>query len=543
MLAKEAQRLGVSIAAVSKVTIGRYERGQSRPSALYALLLCRSLSVEPADLALDDLLTPERVEMLLDSVVEASSRRVGAHRAASWAHDQRTPASPEPHQLPADLADFVGRVGELSSLVAILDPSREPRSGLPGICVIAGKPGVGKSALAVHAGHRLISRFPDVQLYVDLRGVDAEPQQPHAILRWFLHSLGIPEAEIPQSLERCAALYRSAIHARRALVVLDNALDEAQVRPLLPGSSDAAVIITSRSRLRTLPGSHLIELGELHREEAMDLLERLAGDERMQREPDAAQEIMRACAGLPLALRIAGAALKGQQLWTVTRLALRLADERDRLDLLRLGDLDVRASFDLSYRELRPADARVFRLLSVIPGTDWSAGLVAALIEGGLREAEDALDHLREMQLVEVAAGGRYRLHDLLRLFASEHLRAEEPASEPRSGRSRALRWYLDSARAAAQELSVTRGQPSVIWFETERANLLQAVVTAHYHRCWDVGIGIAEALSSFLSLRGYRGDQEVVLELAYDCAVQLGDRFAEARILLNLGTMRAKQG
>jgi tetratricopeptide (TPR) repeat protein len=451
-------------------------------------------------------------------------------------------------------------VAELAQVLAVVNQQRAQGPVTTRICVIAGKPGAGKSALAIRAAHALKPLFADVQLYVDLRGADDEPRPPEAVLAGFLRDLGVADEVLPPDLPGRAALFRSLLSDRRAVIVLDNARDEAQLRPLLPAGADCAVLITSRPRLASLPSADLINLTEQSLDAAVDLLARLAGADRIFPENEAAMQIVELCGGLPLALRIAAATLKAKPHWSVARLVDRLQDERRRLDLLRAGDLDVRASFELSYRGLTTAQARAFRLLGLLPGPDFSIEVVAAMLACDQVEAEDLLEELQEAQLVDPVGDRRYRLHDLLRAFARERLATEEGDHDRASAQERVLAWYLDTARVTADKLphdlhqgtggsrgedpaeAVTQ-QSALDWFEAERLSLVPAVARAVAVHRWEVAIGIAHALIGFFAMRAFWGDEQRTQELALESARQLGDQHGAGRILVNLGRVYAKQG
>ncbi|MEU9844774.1 tetratricopeptide repeat protein, partial [Actinomadura sp. NPDC048032] len=360
-----------------------------------------------------------------------------------------------PAQLPPDLADFTGRSAELGRLRECV------AAGTPGgavlITAISGKPGVGKSSLVQHFGHELAGRFPDGQLYVDLRGAEDEVAQTTGdVLGWFLRSLGVREYDVPDRVSERAALYRSRLANRRVLVVLDNARDEAQVRPLLPGASGCLVLVTSR-RWLALEGAEVLPLDLFSAEEAIELLRRIAGD-GVDAEPEHAAEVVRLCGYLPLAVRIAGT-LAARRSWTPARLAARLADEHKRLSRLKHGDLDVRAAFTLSYRELSGPEAHLFRLLGTLVTLEFDADLAGALL-GEEREADptDLLDALADATLIEEIASARFHIHDLIRLFARELLNQEGDAAVERA-RDRMLTWYGQKMNAAVQPLTRRPGQ------------------------------------------------------------------------------------
>ncbi len=332
-----------------------------------------------------------------------------------------------PAQLPADLPDFTGRTEELSRLTRLL--SADDPDGIR-IVVLDGGGGVGKTGLAVHAAHQVRDHYPDGQLYLDLAGSRPQPLEPSAALASFLTALGAEPGRRTESLADRAARYRSTLAGRRVLVLLDDARDAAQIRPLLPAGAGSVVLVTSRTRLADLAGAVHLVLGELPAEEAVRLLGLIAGPERVADEPAAAAQVVTACGRLPLAVRIAGARLAVRPNWTVASLAGRLAAAGGRLDELRVGDLAVRASFRLSYDRLDPVPAGLFALLGHWPGHDLAVPAAAALAGLPVAETEQALEELVDRHLLESPAAGRYRQHDLLHAFAGELLADEvDPAS------------------------------------------------------------------------------------------------------------------
>ncbi len=326
---------------------------------------------------------------------------------------EESPAFVPPAQLPADVSDFSGRskmVGELRDVL------RAGSGQAVVVTSLAGIGGVGKTTLAVHVAHSLRPDFPDGQLYVDLRGAGASPADPAVVLGDFLHALGAPDA--PDSLDQRAALYRSLLADKRMLILLDNARDAGQLRPLIPGVSGNAVMVTSRSRLAELPGAHLVDIEELTPDEALALFSAIVGAERVGAEPEAALQVVTSCGFLPLAVRIAAARLASRPRWSVSDLARRLADQRNRLQELQLGNLAVETTLGLGYAQLRPEEARAFRLLALVDSPDLPLSAVAALLGTAEQEAEDLAEALVEANMLECFTPGRYRYHDLLRLYA-----------------------------------------------------------------------------------------------------------------------------
>ncbi|MFF9816549.1 BTAD domain-containing putative transcriptional regulator [Streptomyces sp. NPDC014006] len=351
---------------------------------------------------------------------------------------------PRPAQLPATVPDFTGRAAFVRELGEIL-ASAEGR--VMAVSALAGIGGVGKTTLAVHVAHQARAAFPDGQLYVDLQGAGARAAEPETVLGSFLRALGTADSAIPDSLEERAALYRSVLDGRRVLVLLDNARDAAQVRPLLPGTAGCAALVTSRVRMLDLAGAHLVDLDVMAPDEALALFTKIVGEERVGSEREAALDVVAACGFLPLAIRIAASRLAARRTWTVSVLAAKLADERRRLDELQAGDLAVKATFELGYGQLEPAQARAFRLLGLADGPDISLAAAAAVLDLPAEDTEDLLESLVDTSLLESAAPGRYRFHDLVRLYARACAERDEwPPREREAAVSRLLDFYLSTA-------------------------------------------------------------------------------------------------
>ncbi|MFF0573126.1 AfsR/SARP family transcriptional regulator [Streptosporangium saharense] len=398
---------------------------------------------------------------------------------------------PRPAQLPAAVNDFTGRrhiVARLRTLLA----TRAGSDGVP-VAAISGIGGVGKTTLAVHLAHTMQDLFPDGQLYADLRGYGEEPAAAESVLAAFLRGLGLPPDVIPDGLAERAALYRSLLAERRMLVLLDNARDAAQVDPLLPGTPGCAAIVTSRPKLADLPAARLVDLDVMEPDEALSLFATVAGADRVAAERSAAMDVVAACGFLPLAVRIVAARLASRPSWTVASLVSRLADERRRLDELRVGNLAVEATFALGYGQLAPPQARAFRLLSLPGGPDISIGAAAAVLALPHTETEDILESLVDASLLEAPAPGRYRFHDLLRLFARRTAERSADAEAGGPALRRLLDFYLASAQSAhrlaydgstlADQLSVTghgltfaSADDAVAWLSIEAESLFAAV-------------------------------------------------------------------
>ncbi|MEW2577319.1 AfsR/SARP family transcriptional regulator [Streptomyces syringium] len=354
------------------------------------------------------------------------------------------PAAAEltPAQLPADTLDFTGRaegVATICRAITEAGPDEMP------VVTVSGMGGVGKTALTLRVAHLVKAAYTDGQLYADLRGSEGDPAEPATVLASFLTALGVPPENVPESLEDRSRLYRSLLDGRRALVLLDNAPNTAQVRPLLPGSGGCAVLITGRSRLFGLPTAVQVDLAALDQQEALDLLSRIAGPERIAAEPLAALELVTSSGRLPLAVRIVATRLAARPSWSVRTMADRLADERRRITELRVGDLAVDAAFELGYRQLTEAQARAFRLIAVVGGPDIGLPAAAAVLETDARSAEDLLESLVDAAMLEATVPGRYRYHDLLRDFA----RHRSGATDSGEG-SAALERLIDHLLATA---------------------------------------------------------------------------------------------
>ncbi|MFJ8474495.1 AfsR/SARP family transcriptional regulator [Kitasatospora sp. NPDC094011] len=340
-----------------------------------------------------------------------------------------------PTQVPAALSDFTGRAAQTEELrTALLATGTVP------VATVSGLGGVGKTALAVHVAHGLAADFPDGQLHVDLHGADGRPTRPEDALGALLRSLGVPGDGLAPGLAERSAQFRSLLSGRRVLVVLDNARDAEQIRPLLPGRPGCAVLATSRARLGSLPNAHVVELPAFAPEEALDLLGRVVGEQRLTAEAETARELVRLCGHLPLAVRILAARLACRPGWTLARLLDKLSENRRRLDVLRTGDLAVESAFRFGYDQLAPDQARAFRLLAVPEVPDLSPGGVAAVLGLPEETAEELAESLVDCSMLETVAPDRYRYHDLLRAFAQrlgpEAELGTEPDTRPDTGAS-----------------------------------------------------------------------------------------------------------
>jgi tetratricopeptide (TPR) repeat protein/transcriptional regulator with XRE-family HTH domain len=449
-----ARRIGMS----SHGGLAEYEKGRRIPAEDLVAAYERILGVRDCHLQ----------ELRKRALAEAAIAKVRSRLISL-----QPPASTPIAQLPADIADFAGRDDETKELHGL--------SG--GIVVISGTPGVGKTALAVHVAHLMADEYPDAHLYCDLAGVPY-PADPADVLARILRTLGTAESRIPAEIEERSLLCRSLLHARRTLLILDNAADEAQVRPLLPGSHQCLTFITSRSRLAGLAGVHRLNLDVPELEVALRMLAGAIGPERVDAEPEAAAELVEACGRLPLAIRIAGNRLAAWPSWTLTHLASRLGDEGERLDWLKAGDLDVRSALAPSYNALTGGCARLYRRLAVVPGPDFGQDLAAMLAGVSMPDAQMLLEQLVAVSLIQPARlPGRYRLHDLLRLYARDRLQAEEA---PRLAEITAtMADYLIQTAVRVSAALVPPGHterppeagpaPDIQWLDAELPNVLDA--------------------------------------------------------------------
>ncbi|WP_225847189.1 BTAD domain-containing putative transcriptional regulator [Streptomyces sp. HPF1205] len=448
--------------------------------------------------------------------------------------------------LPRDSDHFVGREREVERVLAAAGR---------GVCAIDGMAGVGKTTLAVHVAGLLGSRYPDLRLHLDLHAhSQGQPPVPAAAaLERLLLAVGVPGDRVPAATDDRAALWRAQLAGRRALLVLDNAADAGQVRPLLPGSPSSLVLITSRRRLSGLDAGECLSLDVLPYPDAVALFAAVAGQERAAAEPEATGEVVRACGMLPLAVQIAAARLRHRPAWTVAHLRDRLAGEDRRLEELTAQDRSVAAAFSLSYRSLEPAERRMFRLLGLFPGTGIAVPAAAALAAAGTAEADALLQRLVDCQLLQEPRPGRYRLHDLLAVYAAGECARAEDAGRRRAAVGRLLDHYLATVDGAEEHLRPQRldradpaeGVPglrfadqaaALTWLDGERANFAPLVEAAarhgHHRQAWQ----LARCLWGFFESRGHWADWISTHQLALPSARSVGDKLAEARLLVGLG-------
>jgi DNA-binding SARP family transcriptional activator len=467
-----------------------------------------------------------------------------------------TAATP-PAQLPADIAVFTGRDLQLKTLDELLDTQHHGTPTAVVISAIAGTAGVGKTALAVHWAHRVRDRFPDGQLYFNLRGFDpgGTVMEPGDAIRQLLDALNVPAQRIPADLDAQVNLYRTLLADKNMLVVIDNVRDPDQVRPLLPGGPGCLVLITSRNELTSLvaaEGAHSLALDLLTTDEARDLLSRRLGIRRTEAEPDAVDAIITSCARLPLALAIVAARIDTTKTLSLTALADQLRNSYDRLDALSTGDApttDMRAVFSWSYNALTPDAARLFRLLGLYPGPDISAAAAASLTGFPSSHLRRPMAELAHAHLIIEHSPGRYTLHDLLRAYAAEQAHRTDSDDERRTAVHRLLDHYLHTAHAAAElippprrPIALAPPQPAVspeapadheqalAWFTAERRVLLSAIEHAAIVGLDAHAWQLAWALMYFLDRRGHWHDQLAAQHAAIAAARRLADPSAQAK-------------
>ncbi|OUC97589.1 AfsR/SARP family transcriptional regulator [Streptomyces swartbergensis] len=473
-----------------------------------------------------------------------------------------------PYELPPDSPGFTGRSAELAALDSLVNVVADGTSAAVGL--ITGVAGVGKTGLAVHWAHRVSGLFPDGRLFADLRGYgDAEPTDPSDVLSRFLRSLGVPSEQIPAEVEARTALYRSVLAGRRVLITLDNVRRPSQVLPLLPGGR-CCVVITSREQQEELdvwPPQARIRLGALSRAESVDLLSTIVGAPRITVAASDTEALVGLCDRLPLALRIVGARLASRPHWTVRHLVTRLSDEQRRLDELSQGESKVRAGFELSYRCL-PADAaRLYRRLGLLTVPDFGAWAAAALLDTDVLDAERLIENLVDAHFLEgtgLDATGRlrYRLPDLLRLFAGERAAAEEEPTERQAALDRFFRTCLTIAEAAHRreyggDFTVLHGsvprrppEPELLdelitspleWFEAERLSLRAVIDQAAGQGADEVAWDLCMSMVTLFETRNYVEDWRFCGERALAACREAGNLRGQAAMLHDLGAVELR--
>ena len=471
------------------------------------------------------------------------------------------PAGGLPRQLPADTGMFTGREAELARLLEVSEAAGGGRGpGAVVAVVIDGMAGVGKTALAVHAAHQLASRFSDGQLFIDLHGYTQgyPPRTADQALEAFLRAMGVPPQRIPGDTEERAALYRQRLAGTRTLIVLDNAADEAQVRPLIPGEAGCLVLITSRRKLKALDDAHVVAVDVMPEADAIALLATTAGARRAAGERGAA-EVAGLCGRLPLAVRIAGALLRNRPAWTLAHLAEKLRAAHSSLDAFSDGDRDLAAVFGLSDQNLRDDQRRLFRYLGLILGPEIDAYAAAALAETDPDTAERLLQELVDHNLLLEPVAGRYETHDLIRAHARARAVAD-PAGERDAARRRLLDYYQHTAlRADARIARYTQPDPAGpapqhapglpgqdaarAWLRAERANLAACLRHAVDGGLDARVVALGAGLANLLRTDGPWPKAIATQTAAIGAAERLGDRTGQASALVELGNLRYKSG
>ncbi|MGP3934496.1 ATP-binding protein [Nonomuraea sp. KM88] len=496
------------------------------------------------------------MRLIAEALELSEQERAALIRATTGAPGKPGLGRVRPQQLPADVAMFIGRTREL----AVLDDVDGAATVV--ITAIDGMAGVGKTALAVRAAHQLAPRFPDGDLFIDLHGHtrDVAPADPADTLARMLGALGVPGESVPRDLDDRAALFRTVLAGRKMLIVLDNAADEAQVWPLLPGAGESLVLVTSRRRLVGLDGARTVSVDVLPLPDAVALFVRTAGADRVAGVPgEALAEVVRRCGLLPLAIRLAAARLKAHPSWQVDHLLARLEEQRRRLSELHAGQRSVTAALELSYREL-PGDVRwAYRLLGLDAGTDITADAAAALLDTPVTRVGRLLDQLQEVHLLQEPVPGRYRFHDLVRAHAAATAEAEEPADDRREALTRLLDHYCRAATAAMDHLypyhadlrpslptaaaSDTAPAPGTVsmpdagaWLDAELANLLALAQQAARHGLHRHVRHLSDTLHRGLRTRARFADAEHLHTGALEACRAAGDRVGEMEALIGLG-------
>jgi len=536
-----ADRSGVSVRGLGKIEAGRI--GRPRPSTVRLLADAFGLS------------GAERDRFCAAAGPKPAPETVG--------EPTRRPA---PAQLPPDVAGFTGRAEQLRELDLLLDQGDEQPTAVV-ITAIAGAAGVGKTALAVRWAHRVRARFPDGQLYVNLRGyAPTPPLRPIEALAQFLHALGVGAEEVPTDEAETAAMYRTLLADKRLLVVLDNARHADQVRPLLPASPGCLVLVSSRDRLLGLvarDGARRLTLDVLSPAEAHQLLSRILGPDRVAGEAAATAELARVCGLLPLALRIAAANLLDQPGRGIADYLAELTQTGRLAGLAVDGDPEaaVRTAFDTSYAVLDPDDRRMFRLLGLVPGPEVTAAAAAALAAVPLRRAARLLERLAGAHLLEPRAPGRFGFHDLLRLYARQRTQQEDEAEARQAALGRLLDWYLQVADAAARLLYPEKTrlplpplnlQPpqvgladrahALAWLDAERPNLVAAVQYAADHGPHPAAWLIADTLRGYLVLGRFPSEWLAVARAGLAAAEADDQPRAQAAAYLSLADLGVVQ-
>ncbi|MFJ3906905.1 AfsR/SARP family transcriptional regulator [Streptomyces vinaceus] len=465
-----------------------------------------------------------------------------------------------PCTLPPGIPDFTGRERELAE---VLDACRQDAGEGPRVVAIDGMGGCGKTSLAVRTAYQLAEEYPDGQLYADLRGFTPgeKPQRAAATLSGLLRTLGVAADSIPDDEAGLIGLWRATLTGRRLLLLFDNALDAGQVLPLLPSATECLVLVTSRARLLDLDGADWISLGVMEPQESRAMLADILGDDRVAREPEAAAELAELCGHLPLALRLAVARLRNRPRWTVRYLVERLEDETRRLDELSAGERSVAATLSLSYKALEPELQAAFCLLGLHPGAEVDVYSAAALLETGVRDAEDMLEDLLDMHLLVQNDPGRYAFHDLVRTYALS-LGEGRSGREAREADGRLLGYYTAATEAACTLLfpsrrslqvdapatayalpPMRREDRTLEWFDRESAGVQTLLARGGHEDSPQLVFALARNASFHLNLRGRFAEFEAVCRAGLIATRSIGDPLLICQTLNNLGVACWKLG
>ncbi|WP_181799097.1 helix-turn-helix domain-containing protein [Kitasatospora acidiphila] len=483
---------------------------------------------------------PRTVAALAEALALSSEDTAALLAAARSGRRRQRPVAARPCELPSPVPDFTGREAEVDWLGRAIANPRLPR-----VSIVSGAPGLGKTALVLHAGERLTERFADGCLFLDLRGLDSEPLTPHEALGRLLRALGLRERDLPTETDERQALYRRLLKDQDVLVVLDNAAHEGQLRALLPGPGHGTVWVTSRRTLTGIEHARRLVLKPLPAAAATTLLGAILAlrddepqDGSAAADPSALARIADLCGNLPLALRIAGNRLLSRPAWSARSLADRLGDEELRLGRLAAGDLRIRSAFQLSYEQLAKPTRRLFRRLALVPGPDFDAGLGSALTGLARGPVEEMLDELLELGLLSTTTADRMLFHDLIRLFARERLDEEESPQDRRAAETAMHSWLLHSAEAGGccfqpegpcSDPVFDTPRAAQAWLEAESANWLAALRTAAEDGRHTEVVRVAESMHWFSDRWMYWGHWHEVFGLSRAAAHALGDRALEA--------------
>ena len=439
-------------------------------------------------------------------------------------------------ELPRLIDDFTGRAAELVWTSELVYAESAPNAGVAGL--ITGSGGMGKTTLAIRAARALRPSFPDGVFFLDLFGMSPQPATPADALRLLLRALGVADEQIPEDVPERASMYRALLRDRRALVVLDNAGSEEQVRPLLPGEGASRALITARRLLAGLEGVRRLGLDPLPLPEATELLTGILGQRALSDEEPALNQLAELSEGMPLALRIIGNRLVSRPGWDAAQLAARLADEEHRLDQFKAGDLKIATAFWMSYEQLADAARRVFRRLAVVPGRDYDPVLAAIAGDVPVEIAWDALDELVDLGLMLDGTAGRYRLHDLVRLFARTRLE-EEPPAEREALTASVTSWLLRMATMAGRWFEPDGGRPVLpdpdlvimsgaeeaeTWLRANVDNWLGALRSAADRGQHSAVLDCAESMHWFSERWPHAAYWRLVFTLGAEAAAALGD-------------------